>query len=110
MFLLSFICISLVFILFLLIVMFLFSSKSSSRGILNNFECGFSSVGGIIKQFSLSFFIVLILFVIFDFEVILLVSFISKRFYSFLSFILIYFFIIIRFLVEWYIGYIKWIR
>lgn len=50
------------------------SSKLSNTNKLTPFECGFSAVGSVHSPFSIHFFIVLIMFVIFDLEIILILG------------------------------------
>lgn len=46
---------------------------------LTSFECGFSGVGAVLKL-SLNFFSILIVFIIFDLEIILLIGMVTKDF------------------------------
>nr|AIC07014.1 NADH dehydrogenase subunit 3 [Lamprotula gottschei] len=48
-------------------------NKSSKNSLSSPFECGFDPVGGSRMGFSLRFFLVMIMFVVFDFETVLLI-------------------------------------
>jgi len=62
------------FLLFLLS----FSKRRSNK--LTSFERGFTSVGIRQKRFSLQFFLLMVVFIIFDIEVVLLLGFVVKDF------------------------------
>jgi len=59
---------------------------------LTSFECGFSGVGAVLKL-SLNFFSILIVFIIFDLEIILLIGMIAKDFYRTWALLLIWAFV-----------------
>jgi NADH:ubiquinone oxidoreductase subunit 3 (subunit A) len=60
------------FVLYLLSFFISFKLKNENK--LTPFECGFRTIGFIHTSFSVHFFIILIMFVIFDLEVVLLIG------------------------------------
>jgi len=61
-------------------LLFLLSFSKSRSNKLSSFESGFTSVGIRQKSFSLQFFLLMVVFIIFDIEVVLLLGFVVKDF------------------------------
>jgi NADH:ubiquinone oxidoreductase subunit 3 (subunit A) len=80
------------FILYLLSFFVSFKLKNINK--LRPFECGFRTVGFIHTSFSVHFFIILIIFVIFDLEVVLLIGCLILSSVGILSFLLIICFVV----------------
>lgn len=74
---------------------------------LTRFECGFSGVGAVLKL-SLNFFSILIVFIIFDLEIILLIGMITKDFYRTWGLLLVWGFIFLGLYFEWWAGKLSW--
>jgi NADH:ubiquinone oxidoreductase subunit 3 (subunit A) len=68
------------------------------------YECGFDSVGSVRASFSLHFFKIILVFVIFDLEVVLLISFIRASVYRQLLFIVFMILIYGSYYLEHYLG------
>lgn len=96
----------LVFIFYLL--NFFLSLKSFYLIKNSSFESGFESLGKVHSSFSIHFFIIMLIFVIFDLEVVILLGFLISSFYSVYIFLLIFLFIFGGFYMEWYFGKLLW--
>lgn len=77
------------------------------------FECGFESLKLRRLPFSLNFFMITLIFVLFDLEIVILVAIIPfiSSFYLNLYFIsqLFLIFMLIRLIIEWNLDKLKWI-
>lgn len=78
------------------------------------FECGFDPLGSARLPFSIRFFLLAVIFLIFDVELVLLIPFpiFGFFFYSFFSFLVVSFFIIVLLLGvfhEWREGSLDWV-
>jgi NADH:ubiquinone oxidoreductase subunit 3 (subunit A) len=78
----------------LYLLSFFVSFKTKNMNKLRPFECGFRAVGFVHTSFSVHFFIILIIFVIFDLEVVLLVGCLILSRVGILSFLLMIFFVV----------------
>lgn len=78
------------------------------------FECGFDPFSLTRIPFSLKFFFIAIVFLIFDIEIVIILPYpillINKNFLVIFSFILINFLIIFGLIFEWKRGIIDWIK
>nr|UZP15733.1 NADH dehydrogenase subunit 3 [Contracaecum sp.] len=101
-----------VFTLLLLVVFyfgnFLLSCKDFYKNKVSSFECGFVSVGKIQNSFSIHFFIMMLMFVIFDLEVVMFLGILVSDISSLISFLLLLFFILGGFYMEWWYGKLIW--
>nr|YP_008145662.1 NADH dehydrogenase subunit 3 [Ascaridia galli]AGI96015.1 NADH dehydrogenase subunit 3 [Ascaridia galli]WEB60578.1 NADH dehydrogenase subunit 3 [Ascaridia galli] len=101
-----------VFLLFLCLVFYLLnfflSVKDLSYCKVSTFESGFSSVGLIQSSFSIHFFVMMLMFVIFDLEVVMLLGVLVSDVSSFISFLLFMFFVFGGFYMEWWYGKLVW--
>lgn len=77
------------------------------KGQLTSFERGFSGVGAVLKL-RLNFFSILIVFIIFDLEIILLIGMITKDFCSTWGLLLVWAFIFVGLYFEWWAGKLSW--
>lgn len=73
---------------------FIISYKVKNKNKITAFECGFSTVGAVHSSFSLHFFMILIIFVIFDLEVVLLLGIIIRSKVGIINFVLIIFLVV----------------
>lgn len=71
-----------------------------------SFERGFTAVSYIHLRFSIHFFIILVIFVIFDLEIILLLGCLVSN--NNLTYLLFIFLVIGGVYLEWYLGKLKW--
>nr|QNJ60266.1 NADH dehydrogenase subunit 3 [Phasmarhabditis hermaphrodita]QNJ60268.1 NADH dehydrogenase subunit 3 [Phasmarhabditis hermaphrodita]QNJ60270.1 NADH dehydrogenase subunit 3 [Phasmarhabditis hermaphrodita]QNJ60272.1 NADH dehydrogenase subunit 3 [Phasmarhabditis hermaphrodita]QNJ60274.1 NADH dehydrogenase subunit 3 [Phasmarhabditis hermaphrodita] len=103
----------LVFTLILLFVFylvnFLMSIKDLNKNKISAFECGFVSVGKIQNSFSIHFFIMMLMFVIFDLEIVMFLGVLVSDMSSFISFLLMFLFIFVGFYMEWWYGKLIWV-
>ena len=67
---------------------------------ISSFECGFISLGKVQNSFSIHFFIVILMFVIFDLEVVIFLGILIADFFTMVSFILLLFFVLGGFYME----------
>lgn len=89
--------------LFSLFVLYrIFKSQISS------FECGFTGVGAVMKL-RLNFFSILIVFIIFDLEIVLLIGIVTKDFVRTWGLFLVWLFILLGFYFEWIAGKLSWL-
>ena len=107
-----------IFICFLLAILFVFvnyvlSVKVSHEDKLVAYECGFEAFSDARKKFDIHFYIVAILFILFDLEIVFLIpwtvhlSSMSVYSLSVMFFFLILFFV--GFLYEWKEGALDWV-
>jgi NADH:ubiquinone oxidoreductase subunit 3 (subunit A) len=94
--------ISLILVFLLYFLNFFFSRKISYFSKNTSFESGFLRVGKVQKSFSIHFFIIILIFVIFDVEIVIILGFIISDFTSYVSFIFIFIFILGGLYLEWY--------
>nr|YP_009091998.1 NADH dehydrogenase subunit 3 [Uncinaria sanguinis]AHI51918.1 NADH dehydrogenase subunit 3 [Uncinaria sanguinis] len=101
------------FTLFLLFVLYLLnfflSFKSLSLLKVNAFESGFVSVGKIQNSFSIHFFIMMLMFVVFDLEIVMFLGLMISDTTSFISFLILMLFILGGFYMEWWYGKLIWV-
>nr|QPF22253.1 NADH dehydrogenase subunit 3 [Ophidascaris sp. CYZ-2020] len=88
---------------------FVLSCKDFYKNKISSFECGFVSVGKIQNSFSIHFFIMMLMFVIFDLEVVMFVGILVSDLSSLISFLILLFFIMGGFYMEWWYGKLVWL-
>ena len=108
-FLLFFIVGVLSFLCFLFIVKFLYNREKYSV-----FECGFDLLRPLRLPFSLHFYIISIIFLIFDVELVFLLPFVyvfkfSEFFSIYIFLFFFFFFLVVGFFFEWWGGFLGWI-
>nr|YP_009142697.1 NADH dehydrogenase subunit 3 [Oxyuris equi]AKI07547.1 NADH dehydrogenase subunit 3 [Oxyuris equi] len=103
------IVVSFVLILVLYGGMFVMSIKDSSVYKVFSFESGFMSVGKIQGAFSIHFFVMMLIFVIFDLEVVMLLGLIVSDLSMWWSFVVVFFFVSGGFVMEWLYCKLVWL-
>ena len=98
--------------LVLLVLTYFFSPKNADLEKVSAYECGFESFTSSRILFDLHFYIVAILFLLFDVEIAFLIPWainISQiNLVGFSSMILFFFFLIVGFIYEWLNGSLDW--
>nr|AGY95396.1 NADH dehydrogenase subunit 3 [Hypodontus macropi] len=101
------------FALFLLLMLyvlnFFMSVKKMDLLKVGAFESGFLSIGKIQNSFSIHFFIMMLMFVIFDLEIVMFLGLLISDVSSVVSFLLLMLFIFGGFYMEWYYGKLIWV-
>nr|NP_954725.1 NADH dehydrogenase subunit 3 [Dirofilaria immitis]CAD61199.2 NADH dehydrogenase subunit 3 [Dirofilaria immitis] len=80
-----------------------FESKVSS------YECGFDVCKKVHVGFNLVFFSIVLLFVVFELEVIIFVFLVQGDLFSVFSFFMFFFYVVLSFYMEWSFGKLIWI-
>nr|UXK95528.1 NADH dehydrogenase subunit 3 [Macropostrongyloides mawsonae] len=110
MFNLLFVVLFALFLLLMLYVMnFFMSFKKMDLLKVGAFESGFLSIGKIQNSFSIHFFIMMLMFVIFDLEIVMFLGLLVSDVSSMISFLLLMLFIFGGFYMEWYYGKLIWV-
>lgn len=89
-------------------VSFFFSYKDFFSGKISSYECGFDVVKKVHCSFNLVFFSIVIIFIVFELEVIIFVILVQSDMFRFFSFFLVFFYIIISLYIEWFYGKLIW--
>nr|UDL72609.1 NADH dehydrogenase subunit 3 [Torquenema toraliforme] len=101
------------FALFLLLMLYLLNFIMSVKKMdllkVGAFESGFLSIGKIQNSFSIHFFIMMLMFVIFDLEIVMFLGLLISDVSSMISFLLLMLFIFGGFYMEWYYGKLIWV-
>nr|YP_010329420.1 NADH dehydrogenase subunit 3 [Haemaphysalis yeni]UNO53864.1 NADH dehydrogenase subunit 3 [Haemaphysalis yeni] len=98
-------------IMILFILIHLKNLKSKEK--LSPFECGFDPFSFSRVPFSLKFFFIGIVFLIFDVEIIIIMPFpilMNYNYYLFMSFMFINLMILFGLIFEWKLGMIDWLK
>nr|YP_010329433.1 NADH dehydrogenase subunit 3 [Haemaphysalis kitaokai]UNO53877.1 NADH dehydrogenase subunit 3 [Haemaphysalis kitaokai] len=100
-------------IIFVLFLTLKFKNLSSKEK-MSPFECGFDPFSFSRVPFSLKFFFIGIIFLIFDVEIIIILPYpiflINKNISLFVSFFVINFIILMGLIFEWKLGMIDWLK
>lgn len=110
----AFILVAFVLVLILFLVSSFFNAREYSYNLekLSVYECGFDPFGVIRKKFDIKYYIVAILFIIFDLEIVLLLPWVFVYSWADSSiFWILWFFLvvlIIGFIYEWGAGALEW--
>ena len=80
-----------------------------SKSKITRFECGFHRVVTLQKSFRIQFFSIILIFVVFDVEVVLFLGFIVKL-KVVVSIILLMSFILVGLWLEWFLGKLVWLN
>jgi len=107
------------FILFSLIISFilfalsyLLNKQTHEKELVSHYECGFIPFDNARKQFNIKFYLIAILFLIFDLEIIFLFPFMLViNFVSFVSFFILFYFLFLLtlgFYFEWIYKGLDW--
>lgn len=104
---------SLLLVVVLFSASYIFSYKNKEEEKLTSYECGFDPFDGSRAKFDIHFFIVAILFLLFDLEIVFFFPFSINLFYlntlSFYCFLLFFWIILLGFFYEWKKGALNWI-
>jgi NADH-quinone oxidoreductase subunit A len=107
-----FVVISLLIVVLLFVLSYLFSIKNATAEKLSAYECGFSPFSDARQSFDVSFYVVGILLIIFDLELVLIWPWAENiNFVSIFGYLVVLFFIfilIIGFVFEWKQGALNW--
>nr|YP_009092398.1 NADH dehydrogenase subunit 3 [Aphelenchoides besseyi]AII79376.1 NADH dehydrogenase subunit 3 [Aphelenchoides besseyi] len=99
-----------IFFIFLFFFLNYILSTSSSLYLKNSsFESGFLSIGKIQTSFSIHFFVVMLMFVIFDVEIVMVLGFILSDFSSLFIFFFVFLFILFGLYMEWFFMKLMWV-
>jgi len=79
---------------------FFLGVKDLTNNKLGTFECGFVSVGKVQNSFRIHFFIIILIFVIFDLEIVIFLGILVSDINSFVRFLILFFFILGGFYIE----------
>ena len=95
-----------------IVINFLFSPKKPDKEKLSAYECGFEAFGDSRMEFDVRFYLVAILFIIFDLEIAFLfpwaISLGNIGSLGFWSMMIFLFILTIGFIYEWKIGALDW--
>lgn len=83
---------------------FFVSFKDSINGKLDSYECGFITSNKFHSSFNLVFFSIILIFVIFELEVIIFIIFVLGDFYRVFSFFIFFLYVIFSFYIEFFFG------
>ena len=112
-FLLWFFC-SFILVMVLYSVSYVFSFKNKEEEKLTAYECGFDPFDSSRIKFDIHFFIIAILFLLFDLEILyffpLSVNLYNFPNLSFICFLLFFWIILVGFIYEWKKGALVWIK
>ena len=108
-----FLVISVIVVCGLVVLPFFLSEKNGYTDKLLAYECGFNSLDDARMPFDVRFYLVSLLFIIFDLEIIFLVpwalSYQEIGFFGFFSGLVFIFIITVGFIYEWKKGALEWI-
>nr|QCS25189.1 NADH dehydrogenase subunit 3 [Angiostrongylus cantonensis]QCS25201.1 NADH dehydrogenase subunit 3 [Angiostrongylus cantonensis]QCS25213.1 NADH dehydrogenase subunit 3 [Angiostrongylus cantonensis]QCS25225.1 NADH dehydrogenase subunit 3 [Angiostrongylus cantonensis]WKT13320.1 NADH dehydrogenase subunit 3 [Angiostrongylus cantonensis] len=96
-------------ILLLYMVCFLMSLKENNLNKVNSFESGFLSLVKIQNSFSIHFFVLMLMFVIFDLEIVMFLGLLVVDVSSVVSFFMLFLFVLGGFYMEWFFGKLIWV-
>ena len=93
--------ITIILLLMLYMLNFVISLKKSEILKVNTFERGFVRLSKVQNSFSIHFFVIILIFVIFDLEIVMFLGLILSDFAAFVGFVILIFFIMLGFYIEW---------
>lgn len=91
-----------IFIMYLFVCFFSFKDYYVDK--LDSYECGFFVSGKFNFGFNLVFFSIVLIFVVFELEVIIFILLVQGDVYSVFSFFLFFLYVVISFYIEFYFG------
>nr|AFU55319.1 NADH dehydrogenase subunit 3 [Haemaphysalis humerosa] len=100
-------------LLILILFKFIQMKNLKNKEKLSPFECGFDPFSYSRVPFSLKFFYIGIIFLIFDVEIVIILPFpmvFSYNYFMFMSFMIVNFIIFISLVFEWKLGMIDWLK
>ena len=95
------------FLLYFLLLFLRFKDMGLVK--VSSFERGFLRLVKVQNSFSIHFFVVMLMFVIFDLEIVMFLGLLVSDFSSFLVFLLLIFFVFGGFYIEWCYGKLIWV-
>lgn len=98
-----------VLVVFLYFGMFVISVKEASVFKVFSFERGFMRVGKVHSAFRVHFFLMILMFVVFDLEIVILLGLLVSDLSAVGVFFVIFFFVRGGFFMEWYYGKLVWV-
>jgi len=105
---------SIILALILIIISSFLSPKKKEAEKLSAFECGFESVGDANDLYSVQYYMVGALFLIFDLEILFMfpwsIHLKNLGFYGYFSFMFFFFLLLISFFFEWTEGALDWAK
>nr|ACX85119.1 NADH dehydrogenase subunit 3 [Cooperia oncophora] len=101
--------ITLVLLVLLYVLSFVISMKKSELLKVSTFESGFVSLSKVQNSFSIHFFVIMLMFVIFDLEIVMFLGLVLSDFSAFVGFFMLMFFIMMGFYMEWWYGKLIWV-
>jgi NADH-quinone oxidoreductase subunit A len=105
-------CFTLVLSIFIFVASYIFSFQKASFEKLSPYECGFDPFEDSRNQFDVKFYLVALLFLIFDLEAIFLFPWVltikTTGFFSFFAILDFFFELIIGFYYVWSVGALEW--
>nr|YP_010555009.1 NADH dehydrogenase subunit 3 [Ooencyrtus plautus]UYP50989.1 NADH dehydrogenase subunit 3 [Ooencyrtus plautus] len=104
-----------ILVIFMFLMNLILSKKMfKNREKNSSFECGFDSISKNRMPFSLQFYLISIIFLIFDIEISIILPFIfsnNLNFYYFVNFMsLIILILLLGLIMEWHEGALKWFK
>nr|YP_010618330.1 NADH dehydrogenase subunit 3 [Camallanus lacustris]WAX01720.1 NADH dehydrogenase subunit 3 [Camallanus lacustris] len=98
-----------VFVFVFYVVYLVLSFKDHNMMKSSPFECGFSALGGVYNSFSINFFVIMVLFVFFDLEVVMFLGIILSEVLSGVGFMVLFLFVFLGFWAELLFGKLVWV-
>lgn len=89
------------FILLFYLLNFIISNRINIKSKVSQYECGFSRVGLVQNSFRIHFFVIMLIFIVFDLEVVMFIGVLVSDINSLFSFLLLITFIFGGFYIEW---------
>jgi NADH:ubiquinone oxidoreductase subunit 3 (subunit A) len=83
-------------------------TKHKCRSKSTPFECGFSSVGFPCVRFSVPFYLLMLVFVVFDMEIVIFLGFVFSGPHSLLLFLLFWLLVALTYYLEDWMGTFRW--
>ena len=91
---------------------YLLNKQTHEKELVSHYECGFIPFDNARKQFNIKFYLIAILFLIFDLEIVFLFPFmLVVKFVSFISFVVLFYFLFLLtlgFYFEWIYKGLEW--
>lgn len=101
--------VALLLIFLLYIMCFLIRLKESGLNKINSFESGFLGLVKVQNSFRIHFFVLMLMFVIFDLEIVIFLGLLVVDVSSMVSFFLLLLFVFVGFYMEWFYGKLIWV-
>nr|BAV82855.1 NADH dehydrogenase subunit 3 [Thelazia callipaeda] len=93
---------------FMYICCFLISFKEVEGSKISSYECGFDSLTKLHTGLSIYFFFIILVFIIFELEVMIFIILIQVDLFGFFSFFLFFVYIVLSFYYEFFCGKLMW--